>query len=117
MMKNEAVVVEKMVRLYCRKKHGVSGGICPECSELLTYALQRYDQCPFGDEKPVCSQCRVHCYREPMRGRIREVMRFAGPRMIFIDPINAFRYLIAKKMPPKRRQSKGVGARQSDQTE
>ena len=57
--------------------------LCPECAALLDYALRRLDSCRFGDGKPSCRKCPVHCYRADMRERIRTVMRWAGPRMIF----------------------------------
>ena len=69
-----------MIEIYCQRQHGTNGKRCPECAKLLEYALLRLERCPFGDEKPVCSKCPVHCYRPDRRERIREVMRFAGPR-------------------------------------
>ena len=36
------------------------------------------------ETKTFCSNCRAHCYRLEMREEIRKVMRFSGPRMIFI---------------------------------
>ncbi len=83
-----------MIHLYCRAHHGVARGLCKECSLLLAYADQRIDQCPFGIRKPVCNKCTVHCYRADMRERIREVMRYAGPRIFFRHPILAIRHQI-----------------------
>lgn len=39
--------------------------------------------------KTFCSVCPTHCYRAQMRERIREVMRWAGPRMLLVRPIPA----------------------------
>jgi len=50
----------------------------------------------FGGEKPVCSDCRVHCYRKNEREKIREIMKYAGPRMVFISPWLATVHLMQK---------------------
>lgn len=81
--------IDAMIRMYCRGRHGQKSGLCPECLELLDYALERLQKCPFGENKPRCSRCRVHCYKPEMRARIKEVMRYAGPRMLYRHPILA----------------------------
>jgi len=50
---------------------------CESCNELLEYALLRLEKCPF-DPKPKCKDCKVHCYKDDYRQRIREVMKFSG---------------------------------------
>jgi hypothetical protein len=55
--------------------------VCDECAELLRYAEKRRAFCP-KDPKPFCSYCDTHCYSADMRDRMREVMRYAGPRSI-----------------------------------
>ena len=102
----EKRMVSEMIALYCRKQHGTRGGeLCPECAELAEYARQRSDRCPFMETKTFCSNCRVHCYKPEMREKIREVMRFSGPRMIFHNPVAAVRHVIETKAE-KRRLSK-----------
>lgn len=98
----EKEVVSQMIRLYCKKRHGMKGELCPECAELTKYAFQRSDKCPFMDSKTFCSNCKVHCYKKDMREKIREVMRFSGPRMIFHHPIMAIRHVIESKKEQKR---------------
>ena len=75
--------------------------LCPECAALLDYALRRLDSCRFGDGKPSCRKCPAHCYRADMRERIRTVMRWAGPRMIFRHPIAATRHLLRELRSPE----------------
>lgn len=75
----EKRMVQEMVALYCRKKHGGQKRLCPECAALAEYAGQRSDRCPFMETKTFCSNCSVHCYRPDMREKIRAVMRWAGP--------------------------------------
>ena len=55
------------------------------------------DSCPFMETKTFCSKCQVHCYKKDMREKIKEVMRFSGPRMLFHHPIIAIRHLIERK--------------------
>lgn len=97
----EKRMVEDMIRLYCRKNHGVKT-LCGECGTLLDYAKQRSEKCPFMETKTFCSNCRVHCYKPEMREKIRAVMRFSGPRMLFVHPIAAIRHLIETKREKRR---------------
>ncbi len=101
----EKGMVRAMIALYCRKKHGTGKGLCPECESLLEYACQRSDCCPFMETKTFCSNCKVHCYRPEMRQKIREVMRFAGPRMLFVHPVAAVRHMIESRREKKRQES------------
>ena len=93
-MARERRTIEAMVRLYCRGRHGAEGDTCPECSELLEYALLRLERCPFQDGKTTCARCPVHCYKPDMRERVREVMRYSGPRMIRRHPVLALYHLL-----------------------
>ncbi len=101
----EKRMVSEMIALYCRKRHGGGAGgrgLCPACAELDAYARARSDRCPFMETKAFCSNCRVHCYRPEMRERIREVMRFAGPRMIFHHPVAAIRHVVETRAERRR---------------
>ena len=66
------------------------------------YARSRSDHCPFMETKTFCANCRVHCYKSEMREKIREVMRFSGPRMLFVHPIMAIHHVISTKREKKR---------------
>ena len=98
----EKRTVALMIRLYCKKKHGTKKCLCPDCEALCEYAMIRSDKCPFMETKTFCSNCRVHCYKPEMREKIREVMRFSGPRMIFSHPIMAVRHVIESKKEKRR---------------
>lgn len=97
----EKEVVSLMISLYCRQKHG-GKELCTECAILRDYAMLRSDKCPFMEAKTFCSNCKVHCYKADMREKIREVMRFSGPRMIFHHPIMALRHVIESKKEKRR---------------
>ena len=98
----EKAMVSEMIALYCRKQHGGKGSLCPECAALEAYARQRSDKCPFMETKTFCSNCKVHCYKPEMREKIRAVMRFSGPRMIFSHPIAAMRHVTETKKEKRR---------------
>ena len=98
----EKRTVAMMIRLYCRKNHSTKSGLCPECQALHDYAMFRSDKCPFMETKTFCSNCKVHCYKADMRGKIRAVMRFSGPRMIFSHPVMAIRHVIESQREKKR---------------
>jgi len=94
----ESQTVNKMIQIYCQAMHGSKKNqLCSECQELSDYAAERINKCPFKDKKPVCSVCPVHCYKPAMRDRIRQVMGYSGPKMIYKSPVLAIRYLYRKK--------------------
>ena len=93
----EKRIVALMIRLYCKKKHGTKKELCADCQALCDYAMLRSDKCPFMETKTFCSNCKVHCYKADMREKVREVMRFSGPRMIFHHPVMAVLHVIESK--------------------
>jgi hypothetical protein len=88
-----------MMRIYCRDHHGPREGLCDACAALLDYAHRRLDACPFHEEKPACNHCRAHCYSAAMRERVKEVMRYAGPRMLPRHPVLSLYHLLDKLRP------------------
>lgn len=88
-LRRERRTIHAMIRIYCRGRHGARADLCSECAELGRYADARLDRCPMAPEKPTCVECTIHCYRPAMRERIREVMRYAGPRMVLRHPVLA----------------------------
>lgn len=98
----EKRMVSQMIALYCRKKHHTRGDLCPQCAALDAYAKMRADKCPFMETKTFCSNCRIHCYKPDMRAKIREVMRFAGPRMILHHPVAAIRHVVETRKEQRR---------------
>lgn len=86
-------VIELMINIYCEKKHNHSEELCDECRELLDYAHKRLTFCKFGNEKGTCAKCPIHCYKKDMKLKIREVMKFSGPRLIIYRPIEFLRHI------------------------
>ena len=98
----EQETIQKMIFLYCRENHKpVDQGLCEECGALLDYSLERLHRCPFGENKSTCAKCTIHCYRPAMREKVRQVMRYAGPRMLFHHPYLAVMHLLdGLRKPP-----------------
>lgn len=99
-IEQERATLLAMIHIFCKQQHG-GNPLCEECTQLWDYAEERLAKCPFGVEKPTCQNCTVHCYKPEMRERIREVMRYAGPRMIRHHPVMAIRHLIHNRKPRK----------------
>ncbi|MNO16690.1 hypothetical protein D3C76_63760 [compost metagenome] len=68
--------------------------LCKDCVELQQYASKRLSLCRFGENKTTCVSCPVHCYAPSQRERIKEVMRYAGPRMLWSHPVLTVRHLL-----------------------
>lgn len=78
----ERIVLERFIEVYCRAHHErADDRLCPECRDLLQYALKRLEKCPY-DPKPKCKACPTHCYKPAYRSRIKEVMRFSGMHFV-----------------------------------
>jgi hypothetical protein len=83
----ERLTMEKMVGIYCSDHHDEPGdALCSFCRTFLDYAEVRLEKCPYGDDKPTCSNCPVHCYKPVQRTQVKAIMRYAGPRMLLRHP-------------------------------
>ncbi len=98
----EFLTIAHMLQIYCRDHCGQvprEDGLCECCRGLLVYAEQKLDRCPYGDTKPTCAKCPIHCYKPEPKERVRQVMRYAGPRMLLRHPIEAIRHLLDDRRP------------------
>ncbi|KLV06839.1 nitrous oxide-stimulated promoter family protein [Photobacterium ganghwense] len=101
----ELKTIQAMVKIYCRDHHGPT--LCDSCRDFLHYAHTRLDRCPYGENKPTCRICPIHCYKADYKALSRTIMRYSGPRMLLRHPILAIRHLIAEKRPvPEKPQDK-----------
>ncbi len=105
--RREKKLIPVMIAKYCRGVHGTKGEMCEDCRALTEYALFRLDKCPFKVNKQFCSFCRIHCYRPEMRQKIKDVMRYSGPRMLFSHPIFALSHVV-QMMRSRRAQKKAA---------
>ncbi|MGC9151615.1 MAG: nitrous oxide-stimulated promoter family protein [Microbacter sp.] len=101
-IEREQKTIKIMIGIYCHDHHHTSEGLCVECQQLADYALMRLQKCPFAPNKPTCKTCPVHCYRSGERERMRQVMRYAGPRMLRSHPLTAIQHLLNEVWQPKR---------------
>lgn len=94
-----------MIAMYCRDHHATAAaddgdGLCAGCAELLAYARRRLEKCRYGADKPTCANCETHCYVPALRERVREVMRYSGPRMLRRHPVLAVAHLMDGRKTP-----------------
>jgi hypothetical protein len=93
--KNDIRLIGKFIEVYCAGKHGGverdplslpddlgEHRICRECIAFLEYAATKRLNCPLEAEKPSCKHCRIHCYDVPRREKMREVMSYAGRKLM-----------------------------------
>lgn len=81
--------LQAMVGIYCAGSGHESRPdehLCAGCARFLDYAARRLEKCPYGPSKPTCAKCPIHCYKPQPREFAREVMRYAGPRMLWRHP-------------------------------
>jgi len=91
----ELLTMSKMVRIYCSDHHHGSRDIpCEACREFLDYAELRLQKCPYGEDKPTCANCPVHCYKPARKVQARDIMRYAGPRMLLRHPLLAIAHTL-----------------------
>lgn len=86
----ELETLQRLLDIYCSADEAARR---PGAERLLLYAAGRLAKCPH-QPKPVCRRCPTHCFSTEMRGLIREVMRFAGPRMPLRHPLLTLRYYL-----------------------
>lgn len=94
----EKRTIRSMIALY-QQRCPQAQGDAEHYQALNAYADKRLDRCVFGEEKPACKQCPVHCYQPAKREEMKQIMRWAGPRMLWRHPILTVRHLIDDKRP------------------
>ena len=91
----EKKLISIMIGQYCKGNHGSGKGeLCDDCRALTEYALLRLEKCPFKEDKQFCSFCKIHCYKPDMREKIKAVMKYSGPRIIFSHPFFAISHVV-----------------------
>jgi len=96
-LKREHYTMQCMVEIYCHDHHGTgAAGPCEGCRTFLGYAEQRLEKCPYGENKPTCARCPIHCYKRAQREQAKAIMRYAGPRMTFRHPWLSLTHVLDK---------------------
>lgn len=107
-LKRDQKTLDLMVDMYCREKHGQMNETCVDCTALKEYAHLRREKCPYQEQKTICAKCPTHCYKKSMRDKIREVMVYAGPRMLIHHPLLTIHHMVdglRKPVPLKRKKA------------
>lgn len=97
-IQREKLTIKKMIALYQRS----CSDALPEPEHyqaLYHFAEKRLDKCVFGEHKPACKRCPVHCYPYVKREEMKQIMRWAGPRMIWRHPLLTVCHLVDDKRP------------------
>ena len=95
-LNTEYRTLKAMVVIYCQHHHATPA-LCDDCQDFLHYAHTRLDRCPYGEDKPTCKQCPIHCYKADYKAKSQAIMRYAGPKMLIHHPVLAIRHLMAGK--------------------
>lgn len=98
-LKREYRTMACMVDIWCADHHPeahAADGPCEACREFLAYAARRLEKCPYGEKKPTCAKCPIHCYKRAQREHARDIMRYAGPKMTWRHPWLALMHLVDK---------------------
>ena len=100
----EARTIDAMIKLHCREKHHCES-LCQECLELQQFCYLRLSRCPYGEKKPTCQNCSIHCYRgaKDLRAEVRDIMRQVGPKMLWHHPVLAIQHLADKRIKVEKR--------------
>jgi hypothetical protein len=93
--KKDIRLLGKFIEVYCEGRHGGASrsttplpeelgerSLCQECAAFLEYAVAKRIKCPLESEKPTCKHCRIHCYDTQRREKVREIMGYAGRKLM-----------------------------------
>ena len=106
----ELETIRAMLRIACHHRHGTAEGLCADCEALADYAAKRLALCPYGPDKPTCVNCKIHCYGPRQREQVRDMMRYAGPRMMLRHPYLAIMHVVDGRRPAPPKPNEAVTA-------
>ncbi|MBN2546049.1 MAG: nitrous oxide-stimulated promoter family protein [Spirochaetes bacterium] len=93
---NEKKIIEDMIVFYCKKNHlSDEDYLCINCKNLLEYSINKLKKCKYVN-KPVCSNCTVHCYQKNYRNEIIKVMKFSGFNYLIKHPYIGIKFILKK---------------------
>lgn len=98
----ELKTIVAMTHIYCRDHHGSAyhnKQLCEQCAAFTEFAEFRLSKCPYGDNKPTCRHCPVHCYKPAMKALAREIMRYSRLRMLLAHTYLSIRHLLHDRKP------------------
>ncbi|MFH5834970.1 nitrous oxide-stimulated promoter family protein [Proteiniclasticum sp. C24MP] len=107
--KSEIGIVKDMIEIYCTGMNHRKP--CMDCDALFSYAEKRSLSCPHEEGKVFCSVCRIHCYDDIHREKIRDVMRYSSRRYFLKHPATTISHgmaVLKKKREEKAKRSPGA---------
>ena len=84
-IEREKMTIQRMIALYQRRSPEAQADDA-HYQALNAYADKRLDKCVFGENKPACKE-------------MKQIMRWAGPRMLWRHPILTVRHLLDDRRP------------------
>lgn len=92
--------LEAIGRIFCNAHHPDAdrdeAGLCPACRNTIDATFARTATCP-NHQRSNCEDCAVKCQRGDAQARIKEIMRYSAPRMLFRHPLMTLEYLRKKR--------------------
>jgi len=105
---SEVDTLNKFFTIYCRDKHtkqnsyirnlqyknenyNIKFNLCDECSELITYSIERLQGCPH-EIKPRCRTCPNPCYAKVEWKKLAKLMRYSGIQLGILKIKKFFRF-------------------------
>ena len=111
-MSRDLRTLARFIEVYCHGKHQqtdaidthikLPGGqpllsqpvtLCEECRKLLIHAVVKRTNCPMNP-KPACKHCPNHCYAPRYRQQIRDVMKYAGRKLLMRGRVDYLLHLL-----------------------
>ena len=95
----DRAILEAIGTIYCRAHHAEcaqdAAGLCPECREVVETTLAKAQTCPYGHSGN-CQDCDTQCQRGTSKQRVKAMMRYAAPRMVYRHPLMTLSYVSKK---------------------
>lgn len=88
----EKKTVQAMIDIYYKQFHDKDHLI--EKKDVQNYAMARLSHCQFGEDKPTCKVCPVHCYKKSYKEKMQIIMRYSGPRMMIYHPLMSVEHFV-----------------------
>lgn len=82
-IEKERKIVKLMIELYYDKK--LKHQFEDEKNDLIKYVNFRLDKCPFQDKKTFCSKCKIHCYQDAYKEKIKKSYAIQRSKNAFLS--------------------------------
>ncbi len=82
---NERKIVKVMIRIYCKNLQYSNKQFYDNCLKPFVYTNRTLEYCLYGENKPSCKKCSFYFYKQEMREKVRSVMQFSSPIMIYLS--------------------------------